>query len=231
MEKTYNNEIEQNAIKRVAIIIGGRSKLYDQHLSNQIKSLSNIYEVDTFFHLNEDFSQEKYDDIVYKCNAKKIKFEKYEIPEILSSYIYKRPETNKYNCFSMYYSNMKAFDLINEYLSDIDEDFKYYDYYIKFRPDIVSSYIPIIDLSNNEKSECKIYTPNDYHWFGISDQIAIGNYISMQKYCSLYNHLETYLLKDNIIIHPETLLKYHFDVQKITLEKFIYSYELDPMRK
>jgi hypothetical protein len=45
--------------------------------------------------------------------------------------------------------------------------------------------------------------------------VAWGTQEQIQYYCSLYDKINDYILNENVLIHPETLLAYHLKDKKI----------------
>lgn len=67
--------------------------------------------------------------------------------------------------------------------------------------------------------------PNQFYTCaGICDMMALGPPDKIKNYCMMYDKLSEYILKDNVIIHPETLLKYHLQdeqIKRIPLEFYL----------
>ena len=65
----------------------------------------------------------------------------------------------------------------------------------------------------------------------VNDQISITNKNNMRIYCSLFDHLEEYINKDNIDFHPETLLAYHLEKNSLDTNEFDLKYDLSAFRR
>ena len=140
----------------------------------------------------------------------------YQLPESWT-FVNKTEKWNNYNTCSMFYHNMMAFERASALQPDI---------IIKFRSDIrPASEFPYFECAPNT-----IYHPNCNIWSGINDQVAVGDYESMRKYCDLYNHLEDYVKELKIPFHPETLLLFHLQKSGLTIKTFEFNYELDGNR-
>jgi len=121
------------------------------------------------------------------------------------------------NSVSMFYHNKRAFDHIESMGIP-------FDVIVKFRSDInTTSKFP---YPTSIPEDNTIYVPEEYHYSGINDQIAYGNYESMRIYCSVYDNIYKYCTTDDVTFHPETLLKYHLDSNNITVKTFPFSYFL-----
>jgi hypothetical protein len=106
-----------------------------------------------------------------------------------------------------------------------------YDYYMRFRVDGVTNYK--IDFNNyREWMDKSVFLPsNNRYCLGkpeipVNDQLAISDYEGMKVYCSLFDEIENYVLKENILFHQETLLSYHLfknnlKVQELFLEHYL----------
>ena len=88
-------------------------------------------------------------------------------------------------------------------------DDQLYDLYIYTRPD--SCLNDNLNLSEvlKELDKFDLLLPKNGHWRnGVNDQFAIGKSAAMKTYLDVYNNLKKYIDND-ILFHPETLLKFH----------------------
>ena len=202
----------------IALYISGRTKLYDKWLIKQLKNTSN--KIDLFGSFNEDENVE----FINYIKPVSVRWEKYVLPEKWNNISIKHESTRPYNMCSMYYNNMKAFELIEQHSNE--NNIKY-DLVVKFRPDIMNDNLP--DLFLTEIGE--VYTPKEHSfgWPDINDMIAFGDFNSMKVYSTLYNHIDEYIDKQ-VLFHPETMLRYHLDDKGISIKNFSYIYELDKER-
>lgn len=119
-----------------------------------------------------------------------------------------------YNTCSMFYHNYKAYNLLMEQNKELNV-------VIKLRSDctinsnvkdVINKYFPL--------EENTIYVPTSW-WYGeyggMNDQIAFGTVNSMQIYCNVYNNIYEYINKQNVVFHPESLLKYHLIKNNISI--------------
>ena len=142
----------------------------------------------------------------------------------------KRPETNYENTFRMFYHNYKCFQMIQQYTEKHNLTF---DYVIKWRTDIGihkgfdELFNSIINLAKNDdaKNENAVYVPAQDMFWGISDQLAFGNYRVMNIYCQcVFNiHIMCY---SGIIYHPETLLYNHCKLNNLDVKNFDAFYNM-----
>jgi len=212
-------------MKYIALYISGRSTCFNENLIYQLKNYldkNKETEIHIFASLNEEPNTEhskKFEEII---KPKKVIYEKFIAPEYILNHKNKHWYTKPYNCASMYYNNLKAFELIEEYSKELGIK---YDMVIKYRTDIVriENDLPIPEEDIKENS---IYTLFDYNWHGgLNDQIGVGSFNTMKLYSDLYNRLKEYLIEDDIMLHPEILLRHHLTkngVNLINLENWKY---------
>ena len=206
----------------IAIFVGGRSKMYQECFLEQVKNTREKYKDVSFYtfgHFNEDFSQEisdSFDSSSFEITTSPDWFSKEKY-----SWIGNIP-----NIFSMYYSNKKAFELIEKFQIDHGIQFNQV---IKFRPDIVSV-CDTIPVFLNNTLENTVYTYDDFHWLGgLNDQIALGCFETMKKYCTCYDKLKMYT-DSNVKFHPETLLLHHIRSEGLNIDWIDYPYVLHNKR-
>jgi hypothetical protein len=143
--------------------------------------------------------------------------------------IKKREESNRENIYSMLYHNYKAFLMIQQHQKGVGYDF---DIIMKYRDDIIPRTNKIIDILPKMKNENKLFIPVPYQYYGINDQIAIGNSIIMEKYTSAFKMLKGYTEENSeLIFNPEIILKYHTHKVGIEIEKIKFFYKLQKKEK
>lgn len=221
--------------RRIAILISGRIKCYEQCLKAQLERFYNEERnketvIDIFVSLNSVYNNEVMEFVksvqptkiytnVFRCNPKYIQFP------------YVRPEFESQrhllgNFISHAYNNMIAFDLMKKYISDNGVN---YEYIVLFRADIDALELPIVD----EVKKNTIYYPSqniyDPRWINMA--ILIGDIDTMHKYCSLYLNIDNYIYNDKMILHPETLATYHIDCCGLDHKTFSYDYVLHKDRR
>jgi hypothetical protein len=136
----------------------------------------------------------------------------------------KRPETDYENTFRMFYHNYRCFQMIQKYSKKNNINF---DYVIKWRTDIKiyknfnELCDSIISLSKNDeiKNENAVYVPAQDMFWGISDQLAFGNYRVMNIYCQCVLNIHI-MCHSGIIYHPETLLYNHCKLNNLYVKNF-----------
>lgn len=95
-----------------------------------------------------------------------------------------------------------------------------YDCVIRFRGDLwVEQPIPINDSTNLHH----VFLPMYGNFGGACDQFAFGSSAMMDKYSSLYSNLDN-LMRAGAPMHPERLLQFHLDQQKVPIAKIHYKY-------
>jgi hypothetical protein len=91
-----------------------------------------------------------------------------------------------------------------------------YDLVIRSRPDLFLD--AAIDLSSMRiVADEYLIAPRNGHWRGgLNDQFAIGSSQNMSIYSGVFSRLTTYC-ESGVIAHPETLLRHHCQVQKLSV--------------
>lgn len=118
---------------------------------------------------------------------------------------------------SMYYKIEACNNIKREY--EEENNFKY-DCVIRFRGDLwVEQDIPIDGFMNLNY----LYLPLYGNFGGACDQFAFGNSSVMDKYSSLYSNIESYLYA-GAPFHPEKILQYHIEVQKLQVAKVNFKF-------
>jgi hypothetical protein len=120
-------------------------------------------------------------------------------------------------------------------LNQVSSFNKYYNYNLvmKYRPDIIADEIPRLNNFLNTQSNT-ILIPDchkhGYNGYSINDQIGIGTQDVMYIYLNFFSYIDQYLFKDNILLHPETLLHHHLSVNNINIVYIDYIYPLNDKR-
>jgi hypothetical protein len=192
---------------RIAILISGRAARYDVCLLPLLKHNSNVV-IDVFMSLNDENCN--YYDIMkehLKPWLKGCVIKKYIIPEEVAelfnpneSIATHKKQVNlqkingKFlpnNCLSMYYNDNIAFRLACEYA---DKNNFEYDYYMKYRSDIINVTIPTFTTLNDDNIHLHCSTPlcnfisgGIYHKPIVSDAFSWGNRKTMNIYCNTYD--------------------------------------------
>ena len=200
--------------RNLAVFFSGR--VLDYEINNEWIQLfkihfGNLFNIDYFCSINS-----KLDDYhkkflkIYNIQAKCYNFEKYVLDKTLQN------KNVNPNMFSMFYNNKKCVELIENSSTQ-------YDVILRYRTEVcyqIPFKIPDVIKPNT------VYIPNNYDWGGINDQIAYGDLESMKTYTELYDNINNYNRKYNITIHPETLLKYHLQKNKMNIVRFEFDYSL-----
>lgn len=173
------------------------------------------HNIDTYIstYITDSNSIEYIQKIIALLNPKKINIESFEdvknnILDQYIQYIIKNKFTRDcrpINALSMFYKIKKCFSL----LSDIN-----YDIIIRTRFDIKFDSKINLEINHN----INVPKCGDFRG-GLLDMFAYGNYHIMKLYCSLFDHIEQYM-KEGIIFHPESILRYHCLKQDIKINRF-----------
>jgi hypothetical protein len=205
--------------KKVAILISGQIRDgYYECLMSQKACIIDLYDTDVFCSFSDDVSDKIKKHVTKILNPKHIEWIKSD---------------NKYNINDKYYHNtylmFKKIYLCNKYKKDYEKknNFKY-DMVIRIRPDLlISSSIPKMNLSNKTiylpqlsafvyKYILNIFAP-------YTDQIAIGNSMSIDIYSNIYKYFLN-ILKKHKKITPETILHNFLKNKKLSIHRILYKH-------
>ena len=203
---------------KIAVLFAGRVRGFEDCIETQKKFIFKNYDIDIYLAHNANNVDDNLELFQKLYNVKKIESIKIDLEPYLKYKNYNGYGMNGHNSVIMFKCIYEAFKMIPEE----------YDVVIYMRADeIISSSIEFEKLQENT-----IYIPegNDYVG-GINDQFAVGNYESMKKYCSLFENLTDYLDNKGAIFHPESLVKFHLEYQKLNIVRFPLSYTLHGLRR
>ncbi len=100
----------------------------------------------------------------------------------------------------------QAFNMISDY--------EKYDIIMRLRFDI--------DLHNIKLLNKDFVIPSDIGGWSYSDHFAYGNYETMKKYCSMYDHLEKMYIEHNVdITHAVDMLEFYMEQYQNKVNTFI----------
>lgn len=179
---------------KVALFISGRITCYEECLFPLLEYLTKKYEIKLFCSINSDYNTKFVNDL--KNYLSGVNFERFNYSEqwISNRILNKKTYLGPFNQLSMFYNDLKCFEMIEKYQQDNNIEF---DIICKIRPDMIFNNLSNINLLHNDKNSliinscipsCPIY------WFGnkntpmlICDAFAYGNFKSMKIYCDTYN--------------------------------------------
>jgi len=243
---------------RIALLISGRASRYDVCLLPllQYNTDTNI-NIDVFMAINDENEDCNYYNIMKeKLNPwlKNCIIKKYVIPEetmllfnpnesistrLNHAQVNLQKINNKflpYNCLSMYYNDNLSFNLACEYADNNNFE---YDYYIKYRSDIINIYLPNFNKSNDVihlhsvTPICNFISNGLINVPIVSDAIAYGNRKTMRIYCNTYD----FVIKKNkqyngkYFIAYECSLTDHIYENIVPISYFTIPYSLDKNRR
>lgn len=218
-KEMYQQINQTNNERKIAIFFSGRINRTQQTIETLL-FMKKKFKIEFFCSIND--SRVDYDFInLFDIKKSNYNFEKHVFPENLKIKN-KRPETNINNTMSMFYNWMKNFQLIENFQKKQNMLF---DIIINYRSDILSSEFINFDKIENINFNT-IYIPQGNDWGGVNDQMAFGNFDSMKKYCEIYKNIQKYNDNDNVIFHPETLLKHHLKCSNVNIIRFYFKYVL-----
>jgi hypothetical protein len=209
---------------KVAIIFSGRIKGYE-NVKDKVLHIKNKYNATVFCSLNKKNKSEYINNFcnTFDIRDHQLNLELTNTPEWIMK-LDKREETSYEGTYSMFYHTRKAFDLITTYQQS---NKMHFDCVIFFRADIDGE----DELSIKAPNDNTIYIPEGEDYGGICGIIAYGSYKSMDKYSNLVNCIDYICKKQNVVYHPETMLKQHLLNESLVIERFPYKYKLHHSRK
>jgi hypothetical protein len=184
---------------RVAMLITGRATRYEECLLPILERCK--YDIDLFISINAEDCE------YYKCMREKLnKWLKgvYIQPFIIPSDFNTEFIDDEKHCYqfinnkwlprnqlSMYWNDRNAFEMACKY--EYDNKFEY-DYYMRFRADIINTELPILEkINNHELNIFTIYPHCMFESYGIHKRPIIssdwvwGNRKTMAIYCNTYD--------------------------------------------
>lgn len=201
--------------RNLAVFFSGR--VLDYEINKEWMELFNThfkndFNIDYFCSINSDLDDYHIEFLkVYDIGDGCYNFEKYKLEEHMQN------KNVNQNMFSMFYNIKKCISLI-------ENSSKKYDVILRYRTEICFTNLFEIPNIINPNT---VYVPNNYDWLGgMNDQVAYGDLESMKTYSKLYDNIMDYNKRDNVQIHPETLLKYHLQKSKVNIVRFVFDYGL-----
>ena len=209
-------------VRRVALFVSGRLSCERERLIPQVLaaiapggSLSDAL-LDVYVSTNEDIGDRLRAIAPLVMGVQCVP---YTAPPEYIHHPRKATETNAQHTMSMFYHNMRAFQMI--------ERRNEYDVVIKFRPDIVSPRLP--NVGGELEPGC-MYVPSGSDHSGLNDQVAYGDMAAMRAYTGVFPAIDAALAPGTSCqLHPESLLAHHMKGRCV--RRFHYSYGLDDRRK
>jgi len=190
-------------MKKIALLICGRTTCYDMAFLEFLKNMKSHYLVDIYISANY------YDDDVQKCIQPILyQTKSYNLsPSLENKLVLGKNVKSIYNICSMYHHKKQVF----ENLSNV------YDVYMYFRTDFKNTLkIDFPTLKSNT-----IYLPDDNNCQGFNDRIAFGDYESMKIYMNID------ISKYKVVL-PEMILKNHLTSHKLTINRIKWNTKLYP---
>lgn len=196
---------------KIAWVAGGHIRDSSKYLEETKRNFIDVLNPDIYLHTYEG---EDYNSIKNIIDIKEVKYEdpkisEFEIPDYIQNN--RQLETNIQSCFFMWRKRALAIKMIQ---NEAD-----YDCIVCGRIDVEYKHVFDINaLQNINDSTILIPNGGDYR-NGINDVIAIGNFKTMNIYSNLINKIYEYC-REGCTFHPEHLLKYHLDKNKIVAHRF-----------
>jgi hypothetical protein len=211
---------------RIALIISGcyRAFQYNTHLYNTIQH----YDIDTFVTLSRNHSTpENLKSFASLYHVKRLEIHGKSIDDLIPPGITRKeledrthPETNFYDCLSMFYCHYNTLQMIKQY--EIRNNFAY-DVVIYACTDGMFPYLlPLPYISDLKKNT--MYIPEG------DNRIGLCHRDTLETYCSLYLDFVKYVLRDNVSYHLETLLLHHLLQKKLNISRFPFRCVLHNLR-
>lgn len=205
---------------KVAMFFSGRVLTYEE--SPWLLELRDRYSMDLFCSINSEL--DPYHQLfLEQFGIKKSHFEVFQPPDsFIRMFQAGHSDNPPSHVASMFYHRKKCMELILDYQK---EQNILYDIIICMRADILA--VPPCRLKIIKDSYLHIPIGNDHG--GINDRTAYGSLETMKSYCHLFDHIEEYF-DAGCRFHPETLLKFHINRQKLDVIRFDFPSYLNPRR-
>lgn len=213
---------------RIAFLFSGRITSYE-HTMRNLKMLQDKYNAKYFCSINKKYANDYVKTFFSTFNMTN---EQYNIEETLvPDWLYKckKEETSTYErTYSVFFHNKKAFDLLEQYQNKHNIIF---DIIVLYRADIHTN--ELLNLTKPDDNTIYLVKGKGYkhEYGGVSGEMAVGNYTSMKKYCSLVDYLKEYCSKNIVELNHELMLGHHLKEQHLKISEFDYMFELHPSRK
>lgn len=227
---------------KIALLISGRAARYEVCLLPILQNAK--HDIDLFMSINDE-DCEYYEEMRIKLQKwlKGLYIKPFQCPKIEKFYCIQPVSTYyidgkwiPYKSLSMFYNDMNAMNMAIDYSKNNNIQ---YDYYMKFRSDIIYTNIP--DILPTPTKELKLYSIKHIMMFTtggifkvpcISDNWAWGNEETMKIYCNTYNFILDTLKKldGDYGLHPESNLTDNIYSNNIPVEYVNISYNLDNHR-
>ena len=231
----YKPEGFDNKQPTVAILFAGRVKTYE-YVYNKLEAIKLKYNPVAFCSINETATTGYINNFCDMFNIKEaqLNIEQTILPNWISDFVFENhiQTMNPLNMYSMFYHQNKAFKLLEKYQNDNNMIF---DIVLYYRADLDSTDTLVL----NTPTDNTVYIPSERDYFGVNDRMAYGNYLTMKKYCSVVEKMETIVIKENIInnneyysnlLNPEMILLHHLMNEKVNINKIDYNTDLYKFR-
>lgn len=194
---------------KTAVILSGDARTFRACYPSLKSNILDQNDCDIFLHLYNDADKDDvlntYKPVAYMSEDKEAVT--VEIDPVCNSN--KPPEVTPISIFCQWRNIKKAFSLVDES----------YDCVLKARYDI--KYTNPLDLSRFDMKQ--VHVPSGGDWRGgIFDMVAFSSHANMEKYCSLFEHINRYV-KGGVPCHSEILNRHNLQVCGCTVSRFEYT--------
>lgn len=227
------NATSDNKKVKTALCISGHLRTFEGNFKSVYDNIINRLDCDVFIHTWDKMGlQWRFTDsnlhmieteylesrIKQLYNPKKLVIEKYrQMPTTPIMFKKQIDHRDVPGILSMFYKIEACNELKKQY--ENENNFKY-DCVIRFRGDLsMESPIPVDSNTNLNY----LFLPVFGNFAGLCDQIAYGSSEIMDKYSNIYSQIPTHL-ESGCPMHPEKLVQYHVNVNKIPISKVNLQY-------
>ena len=202
---------------KIAILFSGRIFKFGNHYNNIMENIVQDHDADIFL----SHSPELDEDLDAFCDLyNPVALINDPIPEydftMYPLHIYSN--TNRRNCFSMYYNRLRVFNLLDDHIKKTGIQ---YDCILSYRLDLFSYNKIDYNIQPNT-----LYIPQGSDWCnGINDQVAYGNYEPMKAYMSVFNNIYN-ILNSGCPFHPELINSENILLNNISIERVPFNYDI-----
>lgn len=214
---------------KIALLFSGRINKYDEHYQNIIDNIVQNNDIDFFLSHSPELKNENLDGFKELYKPIEIINEEMDFSTDYSN-LKLHELTNMNHFMSMWCNRKRVFDALIKHCIATNT---MYDLVFSVRLDayneepllfkeIIEEYKIIENKNNIEKT---VFVPNGWDWGGLNDQMAFGDFYSMEIYMSLYDTIWE-LMKEQPRFGPETILLGHLIKNDVSIHRFDYKYKL-----
>lgn len=203
---------------KIAILLSGRIKGYEQSFKNMMNHIVQEHDVDFFASYPKDtpnnlllpFLQTFQPKVFIRSNENYFSIDHIPTPTHVGV-------KSRHNMICMYLNRNHVYHLFEDYKKEKNIQ---YDLVFSCRVDFMIHSKLDLNILLQKSKEGMICIPEGEDHNGINDRMACGNEEEMKKYMTCYESME-YLLNHGRTLHPETMLREYFEYKEMKTYRFL----------